>query len=214
MLRPRCGRTRASSRPLRARDPGDFNAFWCGALAAADAQSVRPQCYRPNHIRRKLTVATINYFLAAELFGQAEIYAAQRSYAEAQAANDQALRLAAQVERKEILFKAQLLAIDLRVALGQRGHETPATECARLLDVWPEDGEQAAIYYQLWRLAGSTDHQSRAAELYHQLYARTPNVEYRQRIQELTGTPPPEPPALPPPIITQQRADLGRCWGG
>ena len=54
-------------------------------------------------------MATINYFLAAELFGQAEIYAAQRSYDEAQAANDQALRLAAQVERKEILFKAQLL---------------------------------------------------------------------------------------------------------
>jgi class 3 adenylate cyclase/tetratricopeptide (TPR) repeat protein len=167
-------------------------------------------------IARAITIArslNIPYFLAAELFGQAEIYAAQHSYAEAQAANDQALQVAAQVERKEILFKAQLLAIDLRVALGQRSHETPAAECASLLDVWPEDGEQAAIYYQLWRLTGSADQQSRAAELYHRLYAHTPNVEYRQRIQELTGTPPPEPPALPPPLITQERADLGALLG-
>ena len=59
-------------------------------------------------------------------------------------------------------------------------------------------------------LTGLDDYQAHAAELYRDLYGRTPNVEYRQRIEELTGEPPPDPPPLPPlpQIMAQKTVDL------
>jgi adenylate cyclase len=150
------------------------------------------------------------YFLVADLQGQAELCAARGDYVPSQATNDEALRIAAQIERKDILFKAQLRAIDLKVALGQTERAGAAAECLALLEQWPEASEQAAIFYALWKLTDRDAYRLRAAELYAAAYARTPNAEYRRPIEELTGEPPPEPPALPPPpgIITQRTASL------
>jgi tetratricopeptide (TPR) repeat protein len=150
------------------------------------------------------------YSLADDLYGKAELLFAQRRYDEAQAANDEALRVAIQVERRDIHLKAQILDIELRVALGQADRATAARECAAMQEVWPEASEHAAIAYELWRLTGLEEHRRQAAELYREQYAHTPNIEYRQRLAILTGSPPAEPPALPdlPEIITQKRVEL------
>jgi len=152
----------------------------------------------------------IPYYLVADLYGKAELLFAQRRYTEAQAANDEALRVALQVERRDIHLKAQILDIELRVVLGQIDSATAAGECAPLWEVWPAASEHAAIFYELWRLTGLEEHRRQAAELYREQYAHTPNMEYRQRLTNLTGSPPAEPPALPelPEIITQKRVEL------
>jgi class 3 adenylate cyclase/predicted ATPase len=150
------------------------------------------------------------YFRAHYLAGQAELFATQGRHAAAQAANDAALQVAEQIELREIQLKAQLLAIELRVKLGQADRAAALGVCAALLEQWSEADQQAAIYYQLWRLSELDDHQAQAAERYRELYARTPNVEYRQRIRDLTGAAPPDPPALPalPAIIAQKSVNL------
>jgi len=155
-------------------------------------------------------VLNIPYFLSAELYSRAEVLAAQRADGEAQAANDQALRVAEQVERRDILLKARLLALDLRVRLDLAEHSAAAAECGALLEQWSEPGDQAAIFYQRWKIGGQEADRAQASELYREVYAQTPNTEYRRRLHELTGEPPPDPPALPapPPIMVQKRAGL------
>jgi class 3 adenylate cyclase/tetratricopeptide (TPR) repeat protein len=149
------------------------------------------------------------YFLVADLYGAALCHRAAGRLDRAQADNDEVLALAE--EDPEYELKARLLAIELRVALGQADREAAAGECAALLDARTEEGEQAAIVYQLWRLTGRAEHRDQAAARYHELYARTPSAEYRQRLIELTGEAPTEPPPLPapPPIVGQRTVGLG-----
>jgi tetratricopeptide (TPR) repeat protein len=152
-------------------------------------------------------VLNIPYFLSAELYSRAEVLAAQRADHAAQAANEQALRVAEQVERRDVLLKAQLLALDLRARLEPAEQAAAAAECGALLEQWAAASEQAAILYQRWKIGGHAADRARASELYREVYTQTPNTEYRRRLHELTGERPPDPPALPPPppIMAQKR---------
>jgi len=73
------------------------------------------------------------------------------------------------------------------------------TELSALLTTWHDDAEQVAVHYEIWRIDPTQeDARQKAALVYGELYSRTPNIEYRQRYEELTGAKLPEPPALPP----------------
>jgi hypothetical protein len=67
------------------------------------------------------------------------------------------------------------------------------------MGMWPDASEQAALYYEIWRLDPTRqDARQTAADLYRELYSRTPDVEYRKRYAELTGETLPETEPLPP----------------
>jgi len=71
--------------------------------------------------------------------------------------------------------------------------------------------DQAAIHYEIWRLAPTQEaHHRQAAEAYRTLYEHTPNVEYKWRYETLSGERLPPPPSLPPlpPIVTQETVIL------
>jgi tetratricopeptide (TPR) repeat protein len=157
----------------------------------------------------------IPYYLVEALHGQAELWRARGDHVAAQEANDEALRLAVEIESKDIELKARLLAIDVRVALGQTDRATARSEYEALLARWTEASEQAAINYALWRLWGGKEQRQRAMTLYRDLYAGTPNVEYRRRLEELSGEPAGDAPALPPlpEIITQETVPLEALLG-
>ena len=153
----------------------------------------------------------IPYYLCEYLYTNAEMYVRQGRYTEAWSLNEEALAVATQIGEKEAQFKAQLLSIRLRVASDQCDRSVALDELTRMLGEWTKDEEQAALRYELWRLDRDQEaHRQAAAELYRNLYARTPNVEYRKRYEELTGQSLPAPPPLPelPDIVTRNAVNL------
>lgn len=137
----------------------------------------------------------IPYFLCEYLHGMAEMYCAY-GHSQSAALNDEALAVSQQVGRKEIEFKAQVTAV--RLTAGQDDPSAAAERLNALLAEWPEEAEQAALYYELWRADGARNGaRETAARLYRMLYDRTPNAEYRERYEALTGDRLPDPPVLP-----------------
>ena len=158
-------------------------------------------------LARKLDIP---YYLVDAVYGMAELRARQGDYSAAQTHAHEALRIASETESDDIHLKAQILAIDLRVKLGQTEADSAAAEYETLLAEHSDESERAAILFALWRLTDHANARRQAAELYRQLYSRTPNVEYRDRLAELTGEPPPALPSLPPlpSIMTQPLTPL------
>jgi len=151
------------------------------------------------------------YELCDYLYTQADLCARQGRYDAAQSPNDEALSISAQVEHKEVQFKAQVLALRLRAVLDQIALSEAVDRFEHLLEEWPEEAQRADVHYEIWRLDREREsHRRRAADLYRELYAETPNVVYRQRCQELVGERLPDPPPLPPlpEIVTQHPPDL------
>jgi tetratricopeptide (TPR) repeat protein len=149
-------------------------------------------------------------YLVDAVYGRAELHARQGDQSMAQIYNDEALHVARDTRSDDIFFKAQILAIDLRVKLGQTGADSAAAEYETLLTEHSDESERAAILYALWRLTADQDRRRQAIDLYRRLYTRTPNVEYRDRLAELTGEPSSALPSLPalPRIMTQPLTPL------
>jgi len=57
---------------------------------------------------------------------------------------------------------------------------------ASALENAADNAQRAELHYQLWKL-GDPDHASQALALYETLYVKTPEQEYRTRIEELTA---------------------------
>lgn len=137
-------------------------------------------------------------YLCEFLYTSADLLARQNRYAQALALNNEATEMAANIGRTDIQLPARLLSVRLGLAMGDLDNGTAINTLKSLLDAWPEDHEQAAISYELWHLDKSDAmlHQ-RTAEEYRKLYARTPNITYRRRYEELAGEGLPSPPLLP-----------------
>jgi len=153
----------------------------------------------------------IPYYLCEYLYTNAQMYARQERYKEAQPLVEEALTVAEQLGDQETRFKAHLLSIRLQVALGQMDRAAALAQLEEMCDVYTREEERAALHFELWRLDEEREADGRAAaELYRNLYARTPNVAYRQRYETLTGQPLPDPPPLPelPDIVTRTPVDL------
>ncbi|HUS17938.1 MAG TPA: tetratricopeptide repeat protein, partial [Chloroflexia bacterium] len=151
------------------------------------------------------------YLLAVYLFRTAELRYQQGQYAAAAAANAEAARLAVQVEDQEFTFNTTVLAVALRLQLGELTPAAARAACTTLLAEWPSPTQQAEILYTRWRLdPRQADARDAAAAAYRNLYASAPTYILRDRYEELTGERLPDPPALPdlPAIVTRQVVDL------
>ena len=165
-------------------------------LAQGHCAEAEPLLRRAVALGRALDIP---YELCDYLYTLADLYVRQAQYATAQPLNDEALSIAVELDHREVQFEAQVLAIRLRAALGQIDVPAAIGEFERLLNEWPDDAEQAAILYETWRLDRRQEsHRQGAADLYRTLYTQTPNVEYKQRYEELTGQRLSDPPPLPP----------------
>ncbi|RIK34297.1 MAG: hypothetical protein DCC55_33315 [Chloroflexi bacterium] len=142
----------------------------------------------------------IPLYLCEYLYTSAKLFDSLERYSEACAQNNEALDMAVAIGRADIELPALLLSIRLRLALGEIDVTQATQEVESLLDAWPEDHEQAAILYELWRLDNRLDlHRQRAAQLFRRLHDRTPKITYRQSYAELTGAALPTPPPAPGP---------------
>ena len=99
---------------------------------------------------------------------------------------------------EDMRFYAKLLGIRLRRAVGWITPAEAKEEFEHVLRQSDTPTQQAALYYELWRLDSSQDaYRVQAADLYRTLYAATFVHECRQRYLQLTRELLPEPPPLP-----------------
>ena len=109
------------------------------------------------------------------------------------------LAVAQQIQQVEIQFEAELLAVRLRLDVGEIDMETAVATLQHLATIWQADAEQAAIYYEIFQLLPTENTRQKAAHLYQALYETTPKAIYKQRYHLLTGNTLPDAPPLPPP---------------
>lgn len=95
-------------------------------------------------------------------------------------------------------FDAGVLGIRLRHEMGESTGAEAAADLRALLLQEDMPTRQAALYFELWRLApGDEAARTAAAKIYRTEYAETGAEECRRRYQELTGEMLPDPPPLP-----------------
>ncbi len=126
----------------------------------------------------------IQSYLCRYLNHKANLLFNRQQFEQARVLNVEALQIATDVKQQEPIFLAKVLAAKLDFALG-----LPAVAIqtiTNMLEQTTEDAEKATLHYELLQLGTSSDsHRRQALELYQKLYAKTPKIDYRNRIDEL-----------------------------
>ncbi|MEM8531286.1 MAG: adenylate/guanylate cyclase domain-containing protein [Chloroflexota bacterium] len=152
-------------------------------------------CHKTVELGRLLQIP---YALGIDLHQQALIAMAEQRYTHALDYCKEALTLATQVGDRDTQLKIETLVIRLQVLREERDVFRARDELEALLDTWTNEGEQAALYYEMWRLQPDQEGaRQQAAALYRSAYNNSPNIEYRQHYTELTNETLPEPSPLP-----------------
>lgn len=139
-------------------------------------------------------------YLFDYLLSCVRLYVLQGRYAEAQPLVLEALHRAAEAGSHPSQLRAQLLGLQIAVALQQMDRATAHQTLLDLLAEWHEPPQQAAIHFELVRLDPTLDlHRTLATHLYQALYTATPSADYRECYETLTGERLPDLPPLPPP---------------
>lgn len=136
-------------------------------------------------------------FLGQFLLAQIDLLWPSANWAQIEALLAEATALLPQSDAADLLLSAQLFAVRLQVAQQQR---SPAEARATLL-AYPthDDQQQAAISYALWQIDPTQEDRQETAVRYQRLYQQSPQLEYRQRLLDLTAQAPPPPSSLPDP---------------
>lgn len=153
----------------------------------------------------------IPYLLAEFLYCLAEAQTLRGDFLMAFNTNTEVLDVAAQAERADILLRARLLSIHLQKSLGKMDINQVREELDVLSKNAADDLEQAMINYEAWRLMGNAEQRRTAIDLYRRCYAVAPNVEYYDRLRQLTDESLEASPLLPdlPEVIEQNKIELG-----
>jgi len=141
-------------------------------------------------------------YLSGVLVGLARLLLARGRAAEARDFYGEALSRIASVAGERLAgedtrFDARVLGVRLRHALGELNTEGAAAEFALQLSDETSPDRQAALRYELWRLAQDAAAAQAAAAYYRLQHRETGAEECRRRYQELTGETLPDPPPLP-----------------
>jgi DNA-binding SARP family transcriptional activator len=137
-------------------------------------------------------------YLCEFIYDTAELHLRQARFAEAQALNDEALRIATRIQRSDVGFSAQVLSIRLAVQLDQLEARSATDSLEKLRAERVDEREIAVADDAIWQIdPGRKVERQSAAESYRRLYAETGDAKCRQRYEALTGQRLPEPPALP-----------------
>ena len=48
-----------------------------------------------------------------------------------------------------------------------------------------EGSELVTLHYELYKMTGNKTHRIEALKIYHKLYEKTPNIKYKEKIEEL-----------------------------
>ena len=123
--------------------------------------------------------------LANSLVEKAQTFIAMKQYEEPVALLSEARQIAEDLDNSDLLFQIDLLNIQL--AHQQKGGKIALSLLNELLDKAEETENMANLYFLLQKIDSShTTAQTKALELYQQLYQKTPKYIYKKRIQLLS----------------------------
>lgn len=125
------------------------------------------------------------YHLTENLHQKAELLFLREAYPQAKAVSREAMAKAHEINLTDIKFLSQLLQAKIRFQTDQ---STATRELEKMLPVFDRDQEKAAIYYELFQITKNEKWQSDARQLYEKLFRKTPRIEYKNRIAQLTTT--------------------------
>ena len=139
------------------------------------------------------------YLLCGWLHRLARLHVEQGRFDEAERLNREALEIAETHDERGLWIRAFVLEQRLRVMVGAARPDESIARLRELEDGCAEPSDRALVLEALWRLDPTAeDARSAAAQLYRDLYERTPTVEYRAAHAFLTGVTLPPGPPLPP----------------
>ncbi len=118
-------------------------------------------------------------------YGKAKVLFDTDKPSEAKKLNDEALQIAKEVESPDDIFDASILRLKIDAALGDK--DTAVAEMRGLVEEFTDDGQVAAIHYEIWKLTDDASHRDKAMEMYRALYETTPKYEYKKRMDEMSA---------------------------
>ena len=111
--------------------------------------------------------------------------------------NGEALAVAREISRGDVLSPAELLEVSLGLSLATLTETEATVELERLLAARLEPADRAAAIFELWRTTGREEHRAAAASLHRELHDGSPLASYRERHLTLTGEALERPAPLP-----------------
>jgi len=139
------------------------------------------ECYdRAIEVSRELQ---INYNLCFFLVCKAFVLFLIKDYKKAHALNSEAIVLAKEVNKKDTIFNSTILSHKL---LALENPNQAVSNLTQMLESETEEPNLAGIHYEIYKINQSTEHQQKALDTYQQLYAKSPNIEYKNRVDELS----------------------------
>jgi len=122
------------------------------------------------------------YFLCSCLIDKADTLFLLQRYEEAQTLNAEGLQIVEEIGDEEYIFKGKVLSVRIAFALGNEDAQRRFDE---MLQQTENDTEIATLHYELWKMTRGEEHRQAALKLYQTLYATTPNIEYKTRMEEM-----------------------------
>ncbi len=122
------------------------------------------------------------YVLTYFLIEKANTFFSLERFDEAQILNIEGLEIAEEIGNKEYIFKGKILSAKIDFALKK---ENAPKQLYEILKDTEDEIEITTLHYELWKMNEKEEHYQSALEFYQRLYEKTPNIEYKNRIEEL-----------------------------
>lgn len=138
-----------------------------------------------NYFDRAITIdkeIENRYYLSGHFIDKAEALFAVQHYAEAQVLNQEGLRIAKDIGRKNYIFQGKILSAKIDFASGKQ--DAPCCLEA-MLQQTSDDEELAALHYELWKMTRRENNRETALKFYQLLYKNTPQIDYKTRIEDM-----------------------------
>jgi len=123
----------------------------------------------------------IKFYLCSLIQRKADLLNCLKEYKEARVFNLEANQIANEITRKDVIFNSTILDNKL-LAL-----ENPTEAVANLFQMLESETDSenlATIHYEIYKINKSKEHGQKALHIYQELYGKTPNIEYKNRIDE------------------------------
>ncbi len=115
----------------------------------------------------------------------------ERSIAMARKYAAECVAISTEIQQLDTVYSGQMLLARIAVAEGDAAGATASLQ--RIVAQASDDEQQAELHYLLWKLAAAdSDHRLEALRRYEALLESSPKPAYRDRIDELSTTPPTE----------------------
>lgn len=120
--------------------------------------------------------------LCSYLSRKADLFFSMNSPVEAKNLNDEAMQMAEEMQLNDILFQCEVLKSRI---LFEEDRNSAIEKLKNLLNDNSDEVKRATLHYELFQMTGDDFHKNKALNIYQKLYEKSPNIDYRDMVEEL-----------------------------